>query len=64
LIGAVLFLALTAFLPKGTPIIKNSMCAPYVSIVSETLATVVSSEVQREFAAKLEDLKKAWKTLK
>ncbi len=64
LIAAVIFLVLTAFLPKGTPLIKNSMCAPYVSMVSEALATVVSSDVQGEFTAKLHDLKKAWKILK
>jgi membrane protein required for colicin V production len=61
LIVAVLFLALTAFLPKGTPLIKDSLTAPYVSLVSEKLATVVSSEIKREFATKLEELKKAWK---
>jgi membrane protein required for colicin V production len=64
LIVAVLFLALTAFLPKGTPLIKDSFTAPYVSLVSERLATVVSSEVKREFGTKLDELKKAWKTLK
>jgi membrane protein required for colicin V production len=63
LIVAVLFLALTAFLPKGTPLIKDSLTAPYVSLVSERLATVVASDVKREFATKLDELKKAWKLL-
>ncbi len=64
LIVAVLFLALTAFLPKGTPLIKDSIAAPYVAMVSEKLATVVSSDIKREFAAKLDELKKAWNLLK
>ncbi len=64
LIVSVLFLALTAFLPKGTPLIKDSMAAPYVAIVSEKLAAVVSSDIKREFAAKLDELKKAWNLLK
>jgi membrane protein required for colicin V production len=64
LIAAVLFLVLTAFLPKGTPLIKNSLCAPYLSMVSEKLAFLIASDVQREFAAKLEELKKAWKIIK
>jgi membrane protein required for colicin V production len=64
LIVAVLFLALTAFLPKGTPLIRDSVTAPYVAMVSEKLATVVSSDVKREFAAKLDELKKAWNLLK
>ena len=63
LIVAVLFLALTAFLPKGTPLIKDSLAAPYVSLVSERLASLVASDVKREFATKLDELKKAWKLL-
>jgi membrane protein required for colicin V production len=64
LIVAVIFLALTAFLPKGTPLIRDSLTAPYVALASEKLATVVSSDIKREFAAKLDELKKAWKLLK
>jgi membrane protein required for colicin V production len=64
LIVSVLFLALTAFLPKGAPLIKDSVAAPYVAIVSEKLAAVVSSDIKREFAAKLDELKKAWSSLK
>ncbi|MCU0590075.1 MAG: CvpA family protein [Desulfobacterales bacterium] len=64
LIVAVLFLALTAFLPKGAALIRESLMAPYVSIVSEKLATVVSNDIKREFAAKLDELKRAWSSLK
>ena len=60
LIVAVLFLALTAFLPKGVPLIRDSLTAPYVALISEKLAAVVSSDIKREFAAKLDELKKAW----
>jgi membrane protein required for colicin V production len=64
LIGAVLFLALTAFLPKGTPLIKDSLTAPYVATVAEKMAVLVSSDIKREFATKLDELKKAWNLLK
>jgi membrane protein required for colicin V production len=64
LIAAVLLLALTAFLPKGTPLIKDSLTAPYVALVSEKLATLVPSDIKRDFAAKLDELKKAWILLK
>jgi membrane protein required for colicin V production len=64
LIGAVLFLALTAFLPKGTPLIKDSLTAPYVAMVAEKMAVLVSSDIKREFATKLDELKKAWNLLK
>jgi len=64
LIVSVVFLALTAFLPKGTPLIRDSLAAPYVSVVSEKLASLVSSDIKNEFLAKLEVLKKVWKILK
>jgi membrane protein required for colicin V production len=64
LIVAVLFLALTAFLPKGTPLIKDSLTAPYVAMVAEKMAVLVSSDIKREFATKLDELKKAWNLLK
>ena len=62
LIVCILFITLTAFLPRGTPLIKNSVLAPHVSWVSENMAKVVSKEMKRDFMRKLWDLKKAWKT--
>jgi membrane protein required for colicin V production len=64
LVVAVLFLALTAFLPKGTPLIRESLTAPYVALVSEKLALVVRSDIKRDFGVKLDELKKAWNHLK
>ena len=61
LIVAVLFITLTAFLPKGSAFIKNSVLAPHVSWVSEKMAKVISKEMKQNFIAKSEELKKAWK---
>jgi membrane protein required for colicin V production len=61
LIVSVLFISLTAFLPKGSAFIKNSVLAPHVSWVSEKMANVISKEMKRDFMAKLGELKKAWK---
>jgi len=61
LIVSVLFISLTAFLPKGSTFIKNSVLAPHVSWVSEKMAKVVSHEMKQNFMSKLGDLKKAWK---
>jgi membrane protein required for colicin V production len=61
LIASILFITLTAFLPKGSAFLKNSMLAPHVSWVSEKMAKVVSKEMKQDFTAKLEELKKAWK---
>ena len=61
LIIAVLFISLTAFLPKGSAFLKNSVLAPHVSWVSEEMAKVVSQEMKLNFKTKLGELKKAWK---
>jgi len=61
LIVSILFITLTAFLPKGTAFIKNSQLAPHVSWVSERMAKVISKEMKQDFNAKLGELKKAWK---
>ena len=61
LIVSVLFIILTAFLPKGVPILKNSVLAPHVMWVSENMAKVISKDMKREFSEKLGELKKAWK---
>jgi len=64
LIVSVLFITLTAFLPKGTAFIKNSELAPQVSWISEKLAEVISKEMKLDFKAKLGELKKAWQIQK
>ncbi len=64
LIVSILFITLTAFLPRGTAFIKNSELAPHVSWISEKMANVISKEMKQDFNAKLGELKKAWKTLK
>ena len=61
LIVSILFIILTTFLPKGAPIIKNSLLAPHVLWVSEGMAKVISKEMKQEFSDKLGELKEAWK---
>ncbi|MGD8521835.1 MAG: CvpA family protein [Desulfobacterales bacterium] len=61
LIVSILFIILTTFLPKGAPIIKNSLLAPHVLWVSESMAKVISKEMKQEFSDKLGELKEAWK---
>ena len=61
LIVSILFITLTAFLPKGTAFIKNSELAPHVSWISEKMANVISKEMKQDFKGKLGELKKVWK---
>ena len=60
LIISVLLMILTAFLPKGTPMIKDSLLAPHVTRVSEIMAQMVSKEMKQDFSTKILELKKSW----
>ena len=64
LIASVLLIALTAFLPKGNPVIQRSVLSPYVTLVSERMAKIVPEKMKNEFKVKIEELKKAWKKQK
>jgi len=60
LIVSVLLIVLTAFLPKGTPVIKDSLLSPYVTLVSEKMAKVISKDMKHDFSTKIATIKKAW----
>jgi membrane protein required for colicin V production len=62
LIVCVLLVVLTAFLPKGASIIKNSTLSPYVATASEVIAKVLSKEMKENFTLKIEEFKKSWQT--
>jgi membrane protein required for colicin V production len=61
LIVSMLLMILTAFLPKNTPLIKNSLLSPIIASVSGKMSKIVSKDMKREFVAKIEEYKKAWK---
>jgi membrane protein required for colicin V production len=58
---SVLLLTLTAFLPKGTPIIKNSLFSSYFTLVSENMARVLSKDMRHKYVAKIGAYKRYWK---
>ena len=62
LIAAVILIALTAFLPKGAPVVKDSLLSPHVTLIAEKMAAVVSDNMKHKFGAKIKALKKAWET--
>ena len=62
LIISVLLVTFTAFLPRGSPIIKNSITAPYISLVSEELSRFVPKEMKKKFKQNIKGLKKAWES--
>lgn len=61
LIAAILLLALTAFLPKGAPVVKKSFLAPHVVLISETMVKVVPKQMKQQFKIKLKELQTIWK---
>lgn len=60
LVSCVLFIVLTAFLPKGAPIIKNATLSPYMATVSEVMAKVLSKDMKENFILKIKDFRKSW----
>jgi len=61
LIISVLLITFAAFLPRGSPIIKNSLTAPYISLVSEELSRFVPKQMKNKFKGNIKGLKKGWK---
>lgn len=62
LVSCVLFIVLTAFLPKGAPIIKNATLAPHVATASEVMAKVLSKDMKEKFILKIKDFRKSWQS--
>jgi membrane protein required for colicin V production len=60
LIVSVILIALTTFLPKGTPLIKDSLLSPHVTLVSEKMIKVVPKDMKDTFTTKITELKKEW----
>jgi len=60
LITSILLVMLTAFLPKGAPLIRDSVTAPYISRVSEWISMMISQEMKFEYEQKIRELKKHW----
>jgi membrane protein required for colicin V production len=60
LIVSIILVALTAFLPKGAPIIKTSLLSPHLTVISEKLAQIISLEMKHAYTAKLKEIKKTW----
>lgn len=60
LMAAVLLMALTAFLPRGVPLIKESQLAPHVNQIATRLAKIVPQDMRQKFFGKMKELENAW----
>lgn len=61
LIVSVVLISLTAFLPAGAPIIRNSLLSPHATLISEKMIKVVSKDMKLLYEAKVKEFKQAWK---
>jgi membrane protein required for colicin V production len=60
LIASILIVLFTAFLKEGADILKGSVLAPHITLISEQMAKVVSKEMKQKYTEKVELLKKDW----
>jgi membrane protein required for colicin V production len=60
LVCCVIFIVLTAFLPKGVPLIQNSTLAPYGVKASEIMAGALSQDMKNKFLVKIKEFQKYW----
>ena len=60
MIVSMVFLVLTAFVPKFDSMIKSSKLAPEVTRFSEEMIRVVPPGMKRQFIDKIEVFKKEW----
>ncbi len=63
LIGAVVLMTLTAFLPKGAPVVRDSLLAPRITAISATLARITPKDLRAEFRDKLSELRTIWQKM-
>ncbi len=63
LIISVLLIALTAFLPENSPLMRHSRLAPHVSSASEKLVACVPEKMKLKFHDNIKALKESWKKL-
>ena len=61
MIASVILITLTTFLPKGAPVIKDSLLSPHVTLVAEKMVKVVPKNLKHAFITKITESKKVWK---
>jgi membrane protein required for colicin V production len=63
LIVSVLLVPLTTYLPQKSPVIRESLLAPYVTKISQVFVTVVPKDMKKKFGENINALKETWKDL-
>jgi membrane protein required for colicin V production len=61
LIVSILLIPITTYLPKNSPVIRNSVLAPYVSMASDKIIAVVPKDMKQRFWNNVKALRTSWK---
>jgi len=64
LIVSVIVVMLTAFLPKNSAILKDSLIARHTMVISATMVRVASVDMKKLFKDHLKELKQSWQRKK
>ena len=63
LIVSILLIVLTTFLPKRAAVVKDSLLAPHVMMISGEIVNLIPGEMKQRFFEKFADLKNVWKRI-
>jgi membrane protein required for colicin V production len=64
MICAVLLVALIAFLPARSTLVKGSMLSPYIMKIAQPMARVVSKEMRQRYTRNAQKVEKSWRQKK
>ena len=64
LLAAVLILVLTSFLPRNAPLLRDSLTAPQMILVSAVLVKAASQDMKAIFGVNMKELEKTWRVNK
>jgi membrane protein required for colicin V production len=64
LICAVLLVALIAFLPANSVLVKDSMLSPYIKMMAQPMARVVSKEMRQRYTRNAQKVEESWRQKK
>lgn len=61
LICAVLLLALIAFLPASSTLVRTSLLSPYIKKITQPMARVVTQEMRQRYTKNAKEVEKTWR---
>jgi hypothetical protein len=57
----VLLLALIAFLPTHSTIVRTSMLSPYIKKIAQPMTRVVTQELRQRYTRNAQEVEKSWR---